>query len=92
MNEWQPIETAPKDGTWFMICNEHDGFDSYEVGKYEPYMVDEYVPIGEGLFRQEKRQLIDWRGFSNMRRATHWIPVPALPLNAKQRPVGGECG
>lgn len=76
---WQPIETAPKDGTWFMICNTKDGFDSYEVGCHDPMLWPEYVEVDGGLFRKEMKPIHVWRGFNNMHRATHWMPLPDPP-------------
>jgi hypothetical protein len=78
--EWQPIETAPRDGTWFMICRAEDGFDSYEVGRYDPYMTSEFVEVEGGLFRKEMRSSYDWGHFNNFYRATHWMRVPEPPL------------
>ena len=77
--DWQPINTAPKDGTWFLICNAIDGFYSYEVGRYEPMFWPEYVEAGDGFYRKEMKQIHEWRGFNNMHRATHWMPLPDPP-------------
>src|SRR4051812_17561165 len=75
---WQPIETAPRDGTWFVIMRA-DEPDSYEAGCFDPHYWDEYVPAGGGLYRKERKQVGDWRGFSNFHRATHWAPLPEPP-------------
>jgi Protein of unknown function (DUF551) len=82
MSGWQPIETAPMDGTWFMTCRACDGFYSYEIGRYEPILFPRYVPVDGGLFRREEETIVDWRGFSNMHRATHWMPLPEPPSRA----------
>lgn len=79
MSEWQPIETAPKDGTWFLIARRDEGFESYEVGQYNPYFFATYVEAGNGLYRKEMERLGDWRGFNNFHRATHWMPLPEPP-------------
>lgn len=78
---WQPIETAPEDGSVFLIACLDEDAKSYEVGWYEPYEWREYVPVeGEpDLFRVVSRHLTDWAGFSNMHRATHWMPLPEPP-------------
>lgn len=83
--EWQPIETAPKDGTAVLIFYEND----------EPHMYDdegphmavarwwasaEFEPSGwgwtdfsvENWNREEMRQLFP----------THWRPLPASPEEA----------
>lgn len=78
-NGWRPIETAPKDGTWFMIARVDEGFDSYEVGKYDPLTGDYYEPVEGGLFRKVTKPIYDWRGFNNFHRATHWQPLPFPP-------------
>ncbi len=85
MSAWQPIETAPKDGTWFLICRASEGFDSYEVGRYDPLMHDHYEPVGGGLYRKVQDQIYDWRGFSNFPRATHWMPLPSPPDEVPSR-------
>lgn len=75
---WQPIETAPRDGTWFVVCRAGEP-DSVEAGCYDPLMHDEYVEAGEGLYRKERRTSYEWTGFNNMHRATHWMPIPEVP-------------
>ena len=76
---WQLIETAPRDGTWFLICRAGEGFDSYEVGCFDPYMHSKYEPVGGGLYRQVREPIYDWRGFNNFSRATHWMQLPKPP-------------
>ena len=78
--DWQPIITAPRDGTWFLICRAHEGFSSYEVGKYDPYMTPEYVEVEGGLYRKDMRPAYDWVGFNNFHRETNWLPLPNPPL------------
>ncbi len=84
MSEWQKIETAPKDGTWFVTCRAGEP-DSYEVGRYEPWLWDRFVPVGDGLYRVEKEKLYDWRGFNNFPRATHWMTLLAQPPAPEDR-------
>lgn len=76
---WRPIESAPRDGTWFMICKADEGHESVEVGCYAPVMYDDYEPAGEGLFRRVSKSVYDWHGFNNFHRATHWQPLPPPP-------------
>lgn len=77
---WRPIETAPKDGSWFLICRDEDGFDGYEIGSHDPMTLPEYVPVEGGLYQKVDRQVFEWRGFNNFHRATHWRPLPAPPV------------
>ncbi len=80
MPAWQPIATAPKDGTWFLICRADEGYESFEVGCYDPLVSHTYVEAETpGLYRREERQAYEWRGFNNFHRATHWQPLPEPP-------------
>jgi hypothetical protein len=78
-NCWQPIDTAPKDGSWFLICHASEGFGSYEVGRYDPWKRKNYDPVGHGLFREVEEVVMEWSGFNNFHRATHWMPLPVPP-------------
>lgn len=74
--EWQPIETAPRDGSWFVIrCLD----DTYECGFYSPYKWANYEEVDGGLYRKVETQILDWSGFNNFHRATHWMPLPPTP-------------
>jgi hypothetical protein len=79
MSTWQPIETAPRDGTWFLIACAEDGYSSYEVGAYDPLMVAKYEPVECGLYSRSEAVAYEWRGFNNFHCATHWMPLPAPP-------------
>lgn len=81
---WQPIETAPKDGAWFMIGRAGEGPETYEIGRFDPYCMDSFVEVEGGLYRKEQQKILDWRGFNNFHRATHWMPLPLPPA-----PKGG---
>ena len=75
---WQPIETAPRDGTWFVICLPGERF---EVGRFYPAKSTYYVPSEiDGLFRQQEKVIHEWGEFNNFHRATHWLPLPAPPV------------
>lgn len=79
MSDWQPIETAPTDGTWFVIINVDDDPIRPEVGRYDPLMMEQFEEAEGGLYRKIKVVGYEWEGFNNMHRATHWWPLPAPP-------------
>jgi hypothetical protein len=85
---WQPIETAPRDGTWFVIFVD----DEYEVGRYNPNLYDRYVEVSDGLYRREKETGYEWDGFDNFARATHWLPLspPTEPPEKNCERTGRE--
>ena len=70
MTDWQPIETAPKDGTPILAWPCGDGWG----GKF-PYVV-QWVPPNEhhdGLWREAAGEQYD--DFD----PTHWMPLPEPP-------------
>lgn len=74
MNNWQPIETAPKDGSYFMaiIC----GFHPKTKAPYLPAIVswDEE----NNLFSEADDEKYDMseKWSDNL---THWMPLPESP-------------
>lgn len=81
--QWQPIETAPKDGTHIMLS---DG-TSVTVGHwlYQPGGTTEYRDLDGRWIGQDDRDefagWIDWMGGIT---PTHWMPLPAPPSDAMQ--------
>lgn len=77
--EWQPISTAPKDGTWYLICRACEGLESCEVGCFNPLLHDQFIEVEGGLYKKERRSAYDYRGFNNHHRSTHWHLLPEPP-------------
>jgi hypothetical protein len=77
MSEWQPIETAPKDGTEILLrVKKRAGVTGkYLVGHYmeEGSYCDEYPPIDKGWYF--------WNGcsFDKASEPTNWMHLPEPP-------------
>lgn len=74
MEEWQPIATAPKNGTAILLT---DGYGSTAVARWD----DQSFP---GVCKENSRWAIsDWHNdpihLRGGYRATHWMPLPAPP-------------
>ena len=97
MADWQPIETAPRDGSWFVTANFNVDYPEFETGCYSPFSFREYVEREDGLFQAVDKTVMEWANFNNFNRATHWMPLPAPPEQAANEtstkaPIGGETG
>mgnify|MGYP003442310506 CR=1 FL=1 len=74
-DEWQPIETAPKDGTEVILFTSHNGceivesFDAVQIGYW-----DEGNSTACIFFR-----LPSWR-CKKIGEPTHWMPLPTPPV------------
>lgn len=64
MSEWQPIETAPKDGTRFLAAEEWDIREGW-------LFVVAKVRNGKFVVAWDNCDEID---------PTHWMPLPAPPV------------
>jgi hypothetical protein len=71
MNEWQQIDTAPKDGTWILLFSPENGMKmaicTWERMSYNWPLQWVFGPKDTHGFRN---------GFYG---ATHWMPLPAPP-------------
>lgn len=82
MSEWQPIETAPKDGTEIDLWHEefgrysdcHWGLPEHCCGEYGRYCDSDWHAMKEGWIMSILNELLDADSF------THWMPLPAPPI------------
>lgn len=63
--EWQPIETAPKDGTWIAVVSQEGGFE------YEPAVACYHDNCWMKL-RHYLAGEVDYHEWN----LTHWSPLP----------------
>jgi hypothetical protein len=73
MSAWQPIETAPRDGAWFLGYWPEAGVLPARITptQWEEWTADgaRFVDIADHLFEQP----------------THWMPLPEPPLPSEAR-------
>ena len=62
--EWQPIETAPKDGTRILLCRVHPNPDIH-------------IAISDGQWLETHNGHWDWVWPYIRKEPTHWMPLPA---------------
>lgn len=70
MTEWQPIETAPRDGTGFLY------FQRLPFGQHW---------VGSAIFYDDKFVHVQWSGQEDewvTLAPTHWMPLPDPPKKA----------
>lgn len=87
MSEWQPIESAPKDGTR-ILAYDPEGLDSpvYAVVRWYTYEGEVFEEAGDGLYRKVIYETSWWDGASYTPfHATHWMPLPSPPLTGADR-------
>lgn len=92
--EWQPIETAPKDGTTILGLDPFGGVEDepvYAVIHWWTHQSYSYEEAESGLFRKVPDEPCSmWVGAEYTPfRATHWLPLPELPAALRQREGGG---
>lgn len=73
---WQPIETAPKDGTPILVWA--DGYEWPEVIRWYAYDPEDAAEIGElGYWHYAEETLAE--SYDWLHEVTHWRPLPAAP-------------
>jgi hypothetical protein len=72
--QWQPIETAPKDGTVILINNPNKYGPNKKPYKYQVLMAWYYTR------KYEQGTIEYWDTFNNCHpKPTHWMPLPEPP-------------
>lgn len=80
---WQPIETAPKDGTRILVARIDDevGVDEIEVTEWCVMENWRWELIEADTYRKVYSEPTEfWNG--NGHRATHWMALPPAPRSA----------
>jgi Protein of unknown function (DUF551) len=78
MSKWQPISTAPRDGTPILIIRIGESVHDMEITTYYVLEHDVYEEREDGLFEKSREVFSEgWNG--NGHRATHWMPLPEPP-------------
>jgi len=77
---WQPIETAPKDGTQIMLTNGKDVAQGWWEHQ-EPYIREQRDTEGHYIDQQEHDGFDGWLDCEGGMQPdpTHWMPLPAAP-------------
>lgn len=92
MTDWQPIETAPKDGKRLLLAragSEEDGEGFATMGWWMDAEPDgsDFMGHDAGWVDVDYGDFFPGRSFGNpqyfreARTPTHWMPMPAPPVN-----------
>ena len=86
---WQPIETAPQDGTWVLLAGGQTDEDDYErkgVRIARPVTAfwdtsaygEDYREVGDSEYESTRWKLCFWDGAWRTAHfaPTHWMPLP----------------
>jgi hypothetical protein len=71
MSEWQPIETAPQNGEWVLLCGGKDWYDSDQPDA-KPCVVARFEH-GEWFFGETNDVSLSYQS------PTHWKPLDTPP-------------
>lgn len=83
--QWQPIETAPNDGTLMWLCRSGDDYEPSLGWWAEAVPSDEDCEYDNGMDAGWFSQGGFWPGGDQ---PTHWMPLPEPPLRVSGQPVG----
>ena len=74
---WQPIETAPKDGTEVLLFGSWAG----EInGKFDPPSIAVGLFYGEGDYKEFDWLATNTDAYCVWGKPTHWMPLPDEPI------------
>jgi hypothetical protein len=80
---WQPIETAPKDGTVIMLCRGERVTMGEWIEGTDTVEMDYHGTTGEPVGYPDEDDFAFWTsydgGFNEDAPPTHWSPIPKAP-------------
>ena len=84
--QWQPIETAPKDGTEILLAR-GDRVSSGAWYEWEEtcseYHASTGVYLGQSIQGGGAMWMSQDGGFTDEEPPTHWMPLPSAPVSGK---------
>lgn len=89
MNNWQPIETAPKDGTWVFLCGgKTDDESAATIADLSRPVVAQWSTWLNGQTTYGRWQFCWFDGGydGEYERPTHWQPLPEPPISSPEIP------
>ena len=83
LGAWQPIETAPRDGTWVLLSGGECDYDEESDAKTRP-VVGQWSNYCNGKTVDWHWQFAWYDGgyYGEYEKPTHWMPLPAPPQSA----------
>lgn len=76
MHKWQPIETAPKDGTRILVINDRGIFVASWSEEGPDNCLDDFWHVTNGKYWMDLRGMLP----------THWMPLPSGPGDKEKHP------
>ena len=76
--QWLPIETAPRDGTWVLLCGGKTDSSEYHKNKTRP-VVGQWTNWLNGQKYDKGRWQFAWYDggyYGEYEGPTHWMPLP----------------
>ena len=82
-SEWQPIESAPKDGTEVLLFTDSEAMVREDVVLHRRLGIEPFVAIQIGYWEDAvnaplRKEAAGWRALK-IGAPTHWQPLPAPP-------------
>jgi len=83
LGAWQPIATAPRDGTWVLLAGGECDYDEESDAKTRP-VVGQWSNYRNGSQIGWHWQFAWYDGgyYGEYENPTHWMPLPAQPQSA----------
>ncbi len=85
MSDWQPIESAPMDGTWVFMTGGTIGY-GWDGDTDPACVVGQWTHDLNARYREKGRWQFAWYDggyYGEYENPTHWMPLPSPPTDTK---------